>query len=595
MRKRIFWRIVLLSGCVVWPGVAFSQTSASEPAVQAARPRVGTPVVPEHIRALGELAERPTRVGGGDAGDCLDRISGGARSSSIPHPPESDRYFLVTSGPGLDTGCSFSADGPLVITVEVGRYAGPTTNGKLDNVQELVNAGVLFPYAKLVLPAYDVDYNAPIRYDDEGNPIYPERDRVLFNGESLPSLFSGNREYLYGTDERWVKNEFLIPIEKVNFPSAKGNGGPPHKAENKITIYIDVANPGQEWCMSVDWAAIKINIMSPVVLVHGNGSDGGFYERMAFTDGLDTQKILWDNSISMETDTIALHEVELVNRIPQIVQNFGVDSIHVICHSKGGLDTRGYLARFYTRDNPFRILSYTSLSTPHDGSILADLGMTRKETAKRGDVIFSDQWPNWSHTLTVLAGTDKGMPDLRTTTCATFNAANLPALPPRTVYGTVGADADTSGNGVIDNADEYDGLRSESIALTIIHWFSSSVSSGIVNIMYQILRTTTSVVAVWDHDYVIAETGQTISVFRIDRIETPPARGNDAMVAIPSGLGQGNGFSGKVTGSYVHTYTGGAGRDHASVADTGVANLVGPWLINIEREKGDLKDEYPVP
>gem|GEM_PF-1992402 len=32
-----------------------------------------------------------------------------------------------------------------------------------------------------------------------------------------------------------------------------------------------------------------------------------------------------------------------------------------------------------------------------------------------------------------------------------------------------------------------------------------------------------------------------------------------------------------------------AGRNHASVADTGVAATVGPWLINVERANGDLK------
>jgi triacylglycerol lipase len=58
----------------------------------------------------------------------------------------------------------------------------------------------------------------------------------------------------------------------------------------------------------------------------------------------------------------------------QIAERFGNDPVHIIAHSMGGLDSRVMIGNgFRGLDQPGRILSLTTLSTPHQGSPVADL------------------------------------------------------------------------------------------------------------------------------------------------------------------------------------------------------------------------------
>ena len=57
-----------------------------------------------------------------------------------------------------------------------------------------------------------------------------------------------------------------------------------------------------------------------------------------------------------------------------IADKFGNDPVHIIAHSMGGLDCRMMIGRnFRGLGDPGRILSLTTLSTPHRGSPVADL------------------------------------------------------------------------------------------------------------------------------------------------------------------------------------------------------------------------------
>jgi triacylglycerol lipase len=58
----------------------------------------------------------------------------------------------------------------------------------------------------------------------------------------------------------------------------------------------------------------------------------------------------------------------------KINATFGNDPVHIIAHSMGGLDSRMLIGRnFCGLGEPGRILSLTTLSTPHQGSPVADL------------------------------------------------------------------------------------------------------------------------------------------------------------------------------------------------------------------------------
>jgi len=508
-------------------------------------------------------------------------------STTSPFPPKEadDRTFMVNSGAGLDTGCTFRSGGPLLIQIPVTRYAGPTKpDGTLENVSALVSAGLLSRFANLTVPAFDVDYNTPVEPPDQ-----PERDRVSFNGTPVNVLFPGNPEYAQGSNNIWLLNSFQIPIEKVKFPSAPGTGGdPPTPAMNELRIDIDVANipTGQElWCTAVDWATLEIKIMSPVILIHGNNSDGGFFTRQGFTAGLTSQRLLWDNSISMATAPITAHSAQLDQLIPPIVTSFGVDSVHLVVHSKGGLDSRDYLARYQaSHDDTFKVLSLTTLSTPHNGSVLADVAVARQAAAARANYVQFSGFPGAANLLSYLAGVDAGTPDLQTTSTAAFNAVNVPLLPGSTVYNATAADADQNGNARIDNTpDEFAELRTESSSLSNIYSVNENMARGIVDVLYQILRNTSAVTVTYTRKKIL---GIPYTVATVTAIPTVEPLGNDTLVTLPSGLGSG-GFGGRTTSTA--TFTGGAGRNHSSIADAGVAATVGPWLIAIETADGDLK------
>ena len=601
MRKSVFWLVVLYLGCALWPGVALSQEAKSKLVARPVPVVVDVPVIEKGIRPGDELGAPIVR--GGDYEQCMATAGLRDRAATIAHDPPSDRYFVESDGPGLDTGCTFRADGPLRIKVKVDRYAGPTDgNGKLENIDELVAAGLICKYAELILPAYDVDYDAEPYEDWEGRLILPERDQIFFNGDNMRSLHGNNRLFLYGKDGQWWRNKFLIPIDKIKFPDDPGplwDG--PEPAENEIRINIDVSNPGvQAWCMAIDWAAIKIDIMSPIILVHGNGSDPDFWEDMGFTEGLDDQHLLWNNQISMPAAPIRTNANYLKGRIPRIVRSFGVDSVHVVVHSKGGLDTRSYLANHYDVNGDFDILSFTSLSTPHDGSILADLSVVRKEKKKEGHVRFSSDWPNWINAMAMVGGMDDGRPDLQVKRCLGrngFNDGNVWGLPYGTVYQTIGADADNNGNHEIDNWDEYEGMRAESFMLRAAWTVMWGVTTGAMDMMYQILANTAEVEAVEDGQWPVYVGGGMpiyVPAFRIDRIPTTSFLENDLMVTLQSSMGRGGNFDFRVTAVELFQ-TNAEARDHATVANTATANVVGPWLINIERQDGDLNPQYPAP
>jgi len=500
----------------------------------------------------------------------------GPRTSPFEPPEANDRSFVTDAAPGLDTGCTFRSGGPLVFNIEITRYAGELNpDGTLRNAAALVAAGLISRTATLIQPAFDVDSGAVL-----APPFQPERDRVSFNGEEIG--------FLSGENNEWKLNSFEVPIEKVRFAARGAAGSPPSPAINEVRIDIDTANSEQVWCTAVDWSAQSFKAMSPIILIHGNNSNGGFFNRQGFTGELETQGLLYDNSINLPTTTIAANGSQLNNLIPAIVRSFGVDSVHLVVHSKGGLDTREYLANYQSsHDTDFKVLSYTSLSTPHNGSVGADL-LVQREAALRvtSEVEFSG-FPTFTQTIAEQMGTDAGTPNLTTTFAAGFNAANVARLPSSIVFNTVAADADTNGNAAIDrNPDEYAQLRAESPSLTATdNSFLGHTKTRIaVNAVYQVLRTTAGVALSYRTESTLFGGTRTVAV--LTSVPNATLLGNDVLVPIPSGRGVGS-IESRVANTT--TFQGPAGRNHSNVADGGVAATVIPWIVNVERSNGDLK------
>ena len=124
-------------------------------------------------------------------------LTGPSHYGSSPfNPPEhNDSTFVVDTGGGLDTGCTFRSGGPLVFDVPVDRAFTAA------DVAELKQKGLIAANAVVRMPAYDIDF-------DGGGGVYaPERDRVTFNGHPV------SPEFLTGGNNIWKLNAL------ASFPS----------------------------------------------------------------------------------------------------------------------------------------------------------------------------------------------------------------------------------------------------------------------------------------------------------------------------------------------------------------------------------------
>src|SRR5215207_843193 len=184
--------------------------------------------------------------------------AGGGRSSPFPTPTPTDTHFVVDEDEGLDTDCQFRSSGSLKFTVKVTRYVGAVGgDGTLSNPQALISNGVVSATATPTMPAFDVDFNAPV------DLFFPERDRILFNGHPVGDLSVG--AYLNGENQRWRINQITVPIQYVRFAQKGPRGGEPTPGLNEVEILIDQANvfTGQDaWCTAIDWAALKFDALA---------------------------------------------------------------------------------------------------------------------------------------------------------------------------------------------------------------------------------------------------------------------------------------------------------------------------------------------
>jgi hypothetical protein len=414
-----------------------------------------------------------------------------AAGSAPPHRGQSPWNFTDFEEPSStfvvnDTDSStidrylYRYNGSIVIDVPIRRYVGPTDSaGRLLDVSNLIERGIVGPTARVRLPAYDVDENSfPVADCDGDNipdQIMNEVDKLYLNDEFLGTL--------RGNNEIWVAQSFDVPIRKLKFPSSPGA-----VAINRLRVDIDTANTDvvlssgavgcYAWAVSIDWIGLTFEAASPVVMVHGINSSGAAF--VNFQRGLQAEQVhAVDSSIAM-TDLPApdpvpagcpnipynnsfQHNVsQLRTLVPAIAERLGSETLHFVTHSKGGLDTRGFLSSTLTEPIEVRVgtmggspvkrllkaRSLVTLNTPHQGSVLAKYGVEARQLT-------------W--TQAVLEGLDvsaaKGFEgayycDLTPPRAAAFVASTT--LLNGVQAASVATDADTNNNGEIEGAEATD-------------------------------------------------------------------------------------------------------------------------------------------
>ncbi len=484
---------------------------------------------------------------------------------SSPFAPKTptDRRFIINGGePGLDTGCTFRNGGPLRIELPINRVVGKTDGeGRLSNPVGLFQNKIIPKgFVTLSMPAFDVDVNPP-----SGLP--PEVDAVFFNGEQIGELTGGNNI--------WKENTWPIPIDKVRFGIEGGPSTPSRPGINVIEIRIDQASGSDEnWCTAIDWAEITFEAMYPVVMVHGNSQDSDFWTDQGFVQPFTQQMIPFDSSISMDPDAadIAVQSEELKRLIKASADRFGVKHLHIVAHSKGGLDVRDFLKvripELRQGGVELGILSLSTLSTPHHGSAGADYVLDAEEVSILQGI------PNSSNperaALARVMPTNDGYPNLRTDYVQrTFNPSNRPLPTTMSVdgetnpvsYFSFAADANLNRNrdrtGPLIEENEAEGIE---VAFGIDITSIPGGRAGMQEV-YRLMGIVSSTEVVPHPTVTHPLTGEPVQIVRENRYRGG-FRLNDFLVTVDSAR-----FPGFLPQEYV-------GANHATISRPFVANRV---------------------
>ncbi len=363
-------------------------------------------------------------------------------SSPFPPPEEKLGTYVINSGQGLDTGCTFRSDGPLIVQIEVPAVVNPqeiNPDGTLKNPSKLISANIIGTQATVRFPVYDIDSGANIPR------ISPEVDRLSFNGKFIKTL--------QGFNNTWTDDSLVVPIDVVKFRSVNSPN-----ATNELRVDIDTANSTEEWCMAIDWVAIEFDVAVPYVLAHGIASSSDAWDEIVTT--LDGAGVLYDRFSVTSNGRSAGNAAQLQGLIKGFLDPIKSKKVHIIAHSKGGLDTQELQAM----GPPFKILSLSTLSTPHLGSVAADLSIIQKTDAD--DKINTGQDPNGFALAYLGTGTFgfgpqlPGLYDLATGHATAAIAAGLRGNIQPTF--TFGANANRNGNNDLET-DESAGMPAASI------------------------------------------------------------------------------------------------------------------------------------
>lgn len=451
-------------------------------------------------------------------------------------------------GSNLDRYLYRSGSGPeIAIPLLLGRYIGDR--------EKLLANGLLSREATILFPGYDIDSQTSpvIDCDGDGIPdqLRPEVNKVYFNGELIGSTM--------GNSDIWRMQRFTVDIDKVNFPDAPGA-----LASNTLTIHIDTANADvplssgavgcATWATEVDWAVLQFEVAGPILLVPGlSGSPGsfsnsGYVKTIRDETGLPVETLeLSAGTSSLSTCTgngaaMRSHAEELREKVSEFARIYRSESVHLIGHSKGGLDSRAFVDLAQRTEIPIQVgtmdmqpvkarLNVPSLAThgsPHLGTALADsFAADLSLFLPAANLLFSD----------LCALTTYGMEQ--------FNR-QFPA-PPNFRLFAIGADADDNGNGVMDDSEAVD----------------NQVANPRADRWYQINRNTKSIIV--EHEWIYSPNFlYEIPVPRIIETPTNSPQPNDGMVTIASAT--------ELAGATPHVVDEGA--NHGTILDQSIQLIV---------------------
>ncbi len=364
MRKAISTPVVCLVivAMTVVPLVGMGSTTMAAPASQAAT--TPTPM-------LGQGAQPDVRTS--QAADV---------SAANTAPQATDEEFVADTGGYLDQYLFRKdvLDEKLTFKIPITRYYSNQMkfdgDGFLTNYYELINEGILPSTVVLTLRIWDVDHDS--LYDGNGDGIPdPEVDYVYVNGHLVVDS-QGRPKKLTSGNNTWSVWSVEIPMQWLKFPQSKGTTSTsPAEALNRVAIDIDVPATGY-WAVKCDWGSLKIETgPRPVVLVHGFQLQGGLADgRTSWSkwynfqtgEGWLTDHLIPASAVRLGGwDSYEYNAALLAAHIAGIKNEYGVDKVHIVAHSKGGIDSRAYLGGH----NDVELL--VQIGSPNSGAQVANL------------------------------------------------------------------------------------------------------------------------------------------------------------------------------------------------------------------------------
>lgn len=423
----------------------------------------------------------------------------------------------------LDSYLYRSGSEPEVkIPLNISRYIG--------DKNKLLRNGLLSKHATIIFPSYDVDSQTAPVIDCDGDEIpdqlRPEVNKVYFNGELIGET--------KGDNNIWRMQRFSVDIDLVNFPLTPGS-----IAKNELSIAIDTANENvplssgvvgcRVWATEVDWASLQFEAASPVVLVPGLMGRTDTFEKSGYI------KILEEEGLPVELIELNLgtssfeicagdglsmfNQAEVLRqKVSEIAKKYGSESVNLIGHSKGGLDSRAFAHLVRSTEIPVQIgtmsgqplyaqLKVPSIAThgsPHLGTVLADfLSLAIGVAHPSIHLLFND----------LCALTTYGMEKFNQTYPV---PADLRVL-------AIGADADKNGNGIMEDKSS---TTTDEVA-------GHQVENPLANMWYQLNRHTESIGIEFEAVHIPFVSVQ-LSIPTLAHSLTMSPQPNDGMVTIAS-------------------------------------------------------------
>lgn len=322
-------------------------------------------------------------------GTCQTPSKEASRVGESPTPPEkyNESRFVADEDPGkLDFSHGILASGGLVtVCIETTRCVGTIDlDGFLVYAQQHIDQGTLAETLLLTVHAYTNTIEGDggtLGVVDSFNRLL-EIEAFLHKGTDHEKSL-GKLEGDFGSGH-WQDFELDVDIRDVKFPGDPCPGQIPSEscgreiepASNEITFEVT----GRGWfpisgiglSMEVDWLMLEPKdapglAWRPVLLVHGLGTSGvKMGAGTAWFNGLQRRDVACHAVDFTPRGSITNNGAEITQAVDDLKKRFGVERVHVIGHSSGGIHAREHVK--YHDDVETLIM----LGTPNAGSFIAD-------------------------------------------------------------------------------------------------------------------------------------------------------------------------------------------------------------------------------